>query len=239
MSTRYTLREQLQQLATQHTQREIAARLGVSERTVRRWKNEGVNPSADHREAVTVLRTEASRVRRQIIRQSERYADIDPTLKREIQKPIKQLLRERPLPATRRKLRDSHIGYKTVKRKNKKTGKREKVRRDVYTYRLSDYVMYDVRVLNQKEQIEFVRAALQDGNSVQFVFTTITYGGKAQYMTTSPLNPAMLETTDGATLGALSDYLRFSSADGLARSLTGKAARIIVTPNANQGRHYS
>jgi len=240
MTTRYSLREQLQQLATQKgaTQRAIAEKLGVSERTIRRWKNEGVRPSAVNADAVSVLRSEAARVRKQIIRQSERYADVDPTLKQGIAKPIQQLRKAKPLPAARRRLRDEHIGYKTVRRKNKKTGKYEKVRRDVWTYRLSDYVMYDVRVLNQREQIEFIKAALEDGSSVQLVFTTRTYGDKSRYMTTSPTNPAILESRNGTSIDALNSYLKFSSADGLARSITGKAARIIVTPNANAGRHY-
>jgi len=236
MAARYTLREQLQQLATQYTQRQIAERLGVSERTVRRWKNEGVQPSADHADAAAVARRDAAEVRKRIIRQSENFADVDTTLKTSIKKPIKQLRKARPLPATRRKLRDEMIGYKQVKGRGKNKGK--VFYREVWTYRLSDYVMYDVRVLDQREQIEFIRAALQDGGSVQLVFTTDSYGGKRRYMTTSPINPAILETRDGASVESLAAYLKFSSADGLSRSATGKAARIIVTPNANSGRHY-
>lgn len=237
MASRHTLREQLQTLQTRKgmTQVRIAELLGVSERTVRRWKNEGVQPSKDHHASTQILSREAAKVRREIIRQSVEFKDRDATRKIDIVKPIRPKVDRFLVPATRRKLRDKMIGYKRVKRKDKKTGKYKKVDREIWTYKLSDYVMYDVRVLNLQEQAEFILALLQDGNSVQLVFRTETYGDKSRFMTTSPIDP---ERGEGKSARELLSELKNASAEGFGRSKSGKAARIIATPRARGGRHY-
>lgn len=61
---RYSTRDKIALLSTVYTQREIAARLGVSVRTVRRWKNEGVEP----RRAPETLARETTNVHRQLRR---------------------------------------------------------------------------------------------------------------------------------------------------------------------------
>jgi hypothetical protein len=48
--TQYSIVERIMILAQRHTQKEIARMLNIGERTVRRWKNEGVQPSTKERE---------------------------------------------------------------------------------------------------------------------------------------------------------------------------------------------
>lgn len=237
MSTRYTLREKLQVLRTRPgmTYAAIGDLVGASARTVRRWFAEGSTPSTALIDAVRAISTESRKARREIKRHSENYTDRDKTRKIDIVKPIKPQVGRFIVPAMRRKLRDKMTGYKRRKVRDKKTGKYKKVDREIWTYKLSDYIMYDVRVLNQKEQSQFVRALLQDGNSVQLVFRTDTYGARAQYMTTSPLNPELVR---GMSDADILKHLKLSSADGFARSITGKASRIIATPTAPKGRHH-
>lgn len=61
---RYSTRDKIALLSTVYTQKEIAARLRVSVRTVRRWKNEGVEP----RKPPESLTRETANVHRQLRR---------------------------------------------------------------------------------------------------------------------------------------------------------------------------
>lgn len=62
---RYTSREQIVTLLQRHTQKQAAKILGVSERTIRRWKNENVIPKAKNRKKLnkTVTRERKKRYR--------------------------------------------------------------------------------------------------------------------------------------------------------------------------------
>lgn len=62
-------RERLLTLLQAYTQREAASILGVSERTVRRWKNQESTPTKN----LDVLQREAAKIRRRILRQPQRY----------------------------------------------------------------------------------------------------------------------------------------------------------------------
>jgi len=67
---RYTVRDRVALLATRYTQKQIAEKLGVSVRTVRRWKNEGVTPHSVQAQAK--LRSLATSVRKTLQTQARK-----------------------------------------------------------------------------------------------------------------------------------------------------------------------
>jgi transcriptional regulator with XRE-family HTH domain len=67
---RRTVRDKVALLATRYTQKQIAEKLGVSTRTVRRWKNENVQPARVQTEAK--LRSLAASVRKTLQAQARK-----------------------------------------------------------------------------------------------------------------------------------------------------------------------
>lgn len=72
---RYSARDNIMAVLQGRTQREAAAFLGVSERTIRRWKNEGVQPSRQH---APVLSQGAARARKSIRDSARKIPTITP-----------------------------------------------------------------------------------------------------------------------------------------------------------------
>ncbi len=71
MAKRPTIREQLLTLNTLYTQKELAVRLGVSERSIRYWKNSGKIPSKES--TLETIKTKASQAKAQITRREKSY----------------------------------------------------------------------------------------------------------------------------------------------------------------------
>lgn len=67
---RYSVRDRVALLATRYTQKQIAEKLGVSVRTVRRWKNENVQPARP--ETLEAIRKTAETVRRTLAREARK-----------------------------------------------------------------------------------------------------------------------------------------------------------------------
>ncbi len=147
--SRYSLREQLLTLAQSMTQKEIARALGISERTVRRWKNEGVEPNR----AIRRVQRAEGKLQRSFEREHKRVAE---KLRRDRRKHrgaprIEKKLRVIP-PGTRRQLR--------VYRRGRDTGK----------FRPSEWIGYKVEALNFREIFEVVRALRDEGHVVQLIY---------------------------------------------------------------------
>lgn len=219
-------------------QREIRRIYGIPERTLRRWKNDPTARPRDPQRVAKVARAGARAIR-SIDEQQSRYAGSpDEGALFSERKPIVDYGVEildhykHLAPASRRKLRYQMIGYKASRGAKGRSKKRQ---REVWTYRLSDYVQYETRHLNATEQTEFAFELLRAGQSVRFLTRGVYYGGATTYYTTSMLTPETLRKYD--TLEKFSQLLKRSSGEGFRGSSTGKAHQII-TDVAAVGKRY-
>lgn len=220
----FTLREQLLTLAARYSQKEITEKFGISERSFRRWKNEQGTPSDP--EITKTIAKAARSLRDSNRRFQERYSDvnIDGT---KLSAPIKQEPKAKKfqeiLSAQRRKVRDAMIGYEKTGKKTK-SGKDKY--REVWTKRLSEYVLYDVKPLTQREQAEFAYALLESGNYVRFNVRGKFYGGRDGWITTDMISPETLKNYPD--FESFYKHLKTHNKEGFARANTRKAARIIT-----------
>jgi transposase len=145
----YSVAARVALLLRDHTQKEIAKRLGVSERTIRRWKNEekrSPRARAAVRPSVTVerlLTRESNRERRRIVSHDERLA--------RGRQPVPKQLDVTPI-GERRALR------------NYRQGKWDG------TYRESAWINYDVSGLKMNTMLAMLRTYIGEDLSVQFIF---------------------------------------------------------------------
>ena len=170
------------------TQREIAAQLGISVRTLQRAKKGETKLAASPR-AAKVLARESAKENRS--RSSKASADRK-------KHPTALKLDRRKIPAvpkvTRRKLNKYEFDPKIGRRIE--TGKRE-----------SDWANYDVRGWNFREIAELVFQAWREGHPFQFIYEvprggkTLTYDGretgtiakKTERTATAPINPGAFD----------------------------------------------
>lgn len=146
---RYSIRDKLVTMAQAYTQREIAELIGVSPRTVRRWKNEGVQPAA----YLPEIQKAEKRLQRTFEREHKRVA-ADARRDR----------RAHPqAPRLEKKLRVLPVGHRrelNVYERGKKTGRTRK----------SSWINYDVRAWNIKEIHALVAALRDEGRIVQLIY---------------------------------------------------------------------
>ena len=185
------------------TQREIAAQLGISVRTLQRAKK-GESSLRDSPKAAAKLSRESAKENRS--RSSKAASD-------RRKHPTALKLDRRKIPAvpkvTRRKLNKYEFDPKIGRRIE--TGKRE-----------SDWANYDVRGWNFKEIAELVFQAWREGHPFQFIYEvprggkTLTYDGRetgtiakrTERTATAPINPGAFDD-EGEIVEFLSNYINF------------------------------
>jgi transcriptional regulator with XRE-family HTH domain len=146
---RYSLRDKLVTLSQTQTQKQIAKKLRVSDRTIRRWKNEGVEPASYLKRIERVqdrLQDEFEREHKRVeksLRDDRRKHPNAPKIERKV-----KILP----PAARRELKVYEAGRDTGRTKS------------------SDWINYDVAALNIKEIFEIVRALRDEGRIVQLIY---------------------------------------------------------------------
>lgn len=147
--SRYSIRDKLLTLAQAMTQKQIARELGISERTVRRWKNEGVEPN----------------------RALRRVARAETKLQRSFEREHKRIVED--IRRDRRK----HKGAPRIEKKVRvlPPGERQQLRvyragRDTGQLRTSEWINYRVEALGLKEIFEIVRALRDEGRIVQLIY---------------------------------------------------------------------
>lgn len=238
---RYTLREQLLAIASSGVKQiDLAEQLGVSVRTLRRWKNEGVHPSKPRRDAGTVSAVaQRARTARARMRDDQKhYHDYDKTTKKRLDKPIETLApiqQKIVIPQMREKLRDRFLGYSAVYVKDPVTGERKKRSRERWSYRLSDTVFHDSRVLTIDESLEYAYGLLRKNQFIRFVIKAFnsTNGeefedGKAHFIMTEMLSPENLKVQGKLmTLEQFSKWAKLHSKKGVARVAYSRVERII------------
>lgn len=146
---RYSLRDKLVTLSQAHTQREMVRMFRISERTIRRWKNEGVEPN---------------RNLRRIVRAEGKLQDAFERERKRVVKALRDDRRKRPgAPRLEQKLRILPPGM----RRELKVYERG---RDTGRLRLSDWINYDVRKMNVTEILEVVKAIRDEGKLMQTIY---------------------------------------------------------------------
>jgi transposase len=146
---RYTLRDKLVTLSQAYTQKQIAKQLGVSDRTIRRWKNEGVKPAValpEIRGSLYNLQASFERERKRLtkmLREDRRKHPGAPKLDK--------VLRILP-PGHRRKLREYKAGRETGKKRD------------------SEWINYDTAKLDFDEIFQLVQALRDEGRIVQLIY---------------------------------------------------------------------
>lgn len=148
---RYSTREKIVTLSQSFTQKKIARMLRVSERTVRRWKNEGVEPATPQR---------AARLQRSFESEAKR---VGAALRRDIRK-------HPEAPRIEKRVRVVPKGERRVlaeRAAGKKTGR----------FVESAWINYDVSKMNVKE-IHAILAALRDDDRVVQLIYKIPKGGR-------------------------------------------------------------
>lgn len=136
----YSARERVLVLLQQRTQKEVARILGVSDRTVRRWKNESVVPVERHDAALT---HESNRERRRLTIHNKRLSHGKQPAMRDV--PV--------IPVgVRRALKEYKNG--------KFTGR----------FRESEWVNYSVEKLSQRDVFALVGSMRRQFLVVQFIF---------------------------------------------------------------------
>jgi transcriptional regulator with XRE-family HTH domain len=150
---RYSTRDKIVALSQRFTQAQIARKLRVSERTIRRWKNEGVEPSKTKTASVAKLQSQFERERKRVAQSLERDRAKHRGAPR-LEKRVAVL----PIPE-RRAIRQYRGG--------KWTGK----------YRESDWLNYDVSRLSFAEVHALVVALRDQGRVVQLIYR-IPKGGR-------------------------------------------------------------
>jgi hypothetical protein len=141
---RYSTREKILALAQRYTQREIAKRLNIGERTVRRWKNEGTEPSTPARAGR--LQVSFEREHKRVTQEQTRDARKHPGAVR--------LKRAKVLPRGMRRVLPVYDA------KGKKTRR----------HRESEWINYDTAKLSV-EEIHAVLVELRDaGRIVQLIY---------------------------------------------------------------------
>lgn len=141
---RYSTREKILALAQRYTQKEIAKRLNIGERTVRRWKNEGVEPATRER---------AGRLQRSFEREHKR---VRQELERDIQRHPGAPRIERKVKALPRGVRRALKVYE----RGRETG----------DYRESEWLNYDVSKMLPREIHAILAALRDDGRIVQLIY---------------------------------------------------------------------
>ena len=234
-----------------HTQVQIAARYGTSERSIRRWKNEGVQPSQASAPAVLKIQHVARSIRAAKTRRNEKYTQIDEATGEILFAPILTPKVKGYTPVgERRQVRDKFI--RREKKGRKKKGETQKYR-EVWSHKLSDSVDYVIKPLTALEQIEFAYRLLQNGDSIKFVFTAENESWeeddmsedvdvddfvdkvarqKTIWQTGVGVSPEFLRTASGRTLASFTKYMQRDTQYGLGRAIGGVAARLIATPAA-------
>ena len=183
------------------TQREIAAQLGISVRTLQRAKK-GESSLRDSPKAAAKLSRESAKENRS--RSSSAAAD-------RRKHPTALKLDRKKIPAvpkvTRRKLNRYEFDPKIGRRIE--TGKRE-----------SDWANYDVRGWNFREIAELVFQAWREGHPFQFIYEvprggkTLTYDGretgtiarKTERTATAPINPGAFDD-ESEIVNFLNNYI--------------------------------
>lgn len=147
---RYSLRDKLVTLSASFTQRQMAARFRISERTIRRWKNEGVEPNRNLRH---IVRAVDDRLQDEFEREHKRVV-----------KNLRDDRRKHPdAPRLERKLKILPEGS----RRELKVYERG---RDTGLTRASDWINYDVRAMNTAEILEVMKAIRDEGKLMQMVY---------------------------------------------------------------------
>ncbi len=142
--SRFSTREKILALSQRYTQKEIAKRLGIGERTVRRWKNENVEPSTKAR--AKRLQQDFEREHKRTAQELRRDAVKHPGAPR-LEKRLRALPR-----GTRRALK--------VYAKGRETG----------AFRESEWLNYDTSKMSVREVHALLAALRDDSRVVQLIY---------------------------------------------------------------------
>jgi transcriptional regulator with XRE-family HTH domain len=144
-------------LAQKYTQAQIAERIGVSTRTIRRWKNEGVEPNKYRPQSVAAahnLRIEFEREHKRVVTAQRRDAVKHPGTP-QLEKSLTVL------PEGKRRLLNEYKGGKKTKRKID-----------------SGWINYNVSKLPVNDMLKTLIALRDAGQYVQFIYR-IPKGGRS------------------------------------------------------------
>jgi hypothetical protein len=146
---RYSLRDKLVTLAQSHTHKEMAKMLRVSERSIRRWKNENIQPAS----YLPTIEQGLERLQHNFEREHKR---VEKSLRDDRKKHpnaprIEHKVKILP-PAARRQLKTYEAG------------------RDTGRTRASEWINYDVGAFNLREIFDVVKALRDEGRIVQLIY---------------------------------------------------------------------
>ena len=164
-----SVRAQVLTALQEFTQKELAAQLGVSERTIRRWKNEGVQPANPF--VALALHDEYRAEKKRIQSRNRRFAPGAIPPKSEI-----------PLIGERRQLREYDA-------KNQFTGK----------YYPSDYVNYNVVRLDYEAVFGILKDLRDRSATIQLIYRVNRYPGELQFLSPGERNATGLFNLAGFT----------------------------------------
>lgn len=136
-------------MVPRYTQADIAGKLGVSTRTIRRWKNEGVRPAEYRPEILAAekrLQREFERERKRVAAEAGRDRRAHPNAPR-----LEKKLRVLP---------EGHRRQLKVYERGRDTGRT----------RSSEWINYDVRAWNVREIFDVVKALRDEGRIIQLVY---------------------------------------------------------------------
>jgi len=153
MANRRSTREKILTLLQDHTQAEVAKRLRVSTRTIRRWKNDGVNPVAHNAKR---LSNAVSRTISQIKKMDSEYGVVYKKTGKVLRKPIPTVNLPIQLIGRRRVMHDIVTGEP----------------------RLSENVFFLVDKLSEKDIHNFLKTIRDSGKYDAYMLIGIVpYGG--------------------------------------------------------------
>lgn len=192
---RFTVQEQTRTALTAYSRREIAEKLGVSLRTLRRWANEGGKPaSADKRAALDAL---ASKSRQAVNRTIRRQGDlVAPTAIPILPERRKIIARELGGAAkgTRQQFTRAELlarGFRISDARKLKSGKYSVF---VPELRRSDWSNYNVAGRSQGDMLALMRVAARENRTVQLLVKgppSTEYPTGIHYTTPMPLYDEM------------------------------------------------